>query len=120
SVVFVDDDPAAVAAVRGNLEVLGPVATRASVVRADALRYLAGALAVDLVVADPPYGFDGWDVLLRALVGRTGLLVAEAGHGWEPGPEWETVKVRRYGGTVVTVMQPALRLKSPLRQDGEA
>ena len=118
--VFVDDDPAAVAAVRANLEVLGTVASRASVVRANALQYAAASPGVDLVLVDPPYSVDGWGTLLRALEGRAGLLVAETGREWEPGPEWETVKVKRYGGTVVTVVQPLSRLRSLLRQEGEA
>jgi 16S rRNA (guanine966-N2)-methyltransferase len=120
SAIFVDDDRAAVAAIRANLEVLGDGVGRASVVRADALRYAAGARPVDLVLVDPPYRFDGWPGLLRALSGRTGLLVAETGAAWEPGTGWETVKVKRYGGTVVTVVRPIARPRSLLRQEGEA
>jgi 16S rRNA (guanine966-N2)-methyltransferase len=121
SAVFVDDDRAAVAAIRANLEVLGADgAGRATVVRADAARYVAGAPQVDLVLVDPPYRFDGWAGLLQPLAGRTGLLVAETGAAWQPGPGWETVKVRRYGGTVVTVVQPIARPRSLPRQEGEA
>jgi len=123
-VTFVDHDPAAVATVRANLGVLGEEADRATVVCSDVLRYLVGASpalpvpsAPDLALADPPYDFDGWGPLLGALAGGTRLLVAEtgaeAGAGWDPGPEWETVKVRRYGGTVVTVAQPVARSKPP-------
>jgi 16S rRNA (guanine966-N2)-methyltransferase len=121
SAIFVDDDGAAVAAIRANLEVLGrDGGGRASVVRADALRYAAGAPPADLVLVDPPYRFDGWAALLEALAGRSGLLVAETGAAWEPGPGWETVKVKRYGGTVVTVVRPIVRPRSALRQEGEA
>jgi 16S rRNA (guanine966-N2)-methyltransferase len=121
SAIFVDDDRAAVAAIQANLEVLGAEgAGRASVVRADAVRYVAGAPQVDLVLVDPPYRFDGWPGLLLALSGRTGLLVAETGGAWQPGPGWETVKVKRYGGTVVTVVRPIARPRSLLRQEGEA
>jgi 16S rRNA (guanine966-N2)-methyltransferase len=120
SAVFVDNDPAAVAAIRANLAVLGAGAARAAVVQADVLGYVQGAPEVDLVLADPPYTFAGWEGLLDALAGQTGLLVAETGHDWDPGPGWETVKVRRYGGTVVTVVQPTSRSRSPLRQEGEA
>jgi 16S rRNA (guanine966-N2)-methyltransferase len=50
---FVDDDPEAVAAIRANLDMLGVAAT---VVRRDALTFLAGAAAqYDLVFCDPPY-----------------------------------------------------------------
>jgi 16S rRNA (guanine966-N2)-methyltransferase len=120
SAVLVDNDPGAVAAIQTNLAVLGPAASRASVVRGDALRYAARAPEADLVLLDPPYSFDGWDALLRALAGRTRLLVAETGGDWEPGRGWETVKVKRYGGTVVTVVQPGSRPTSPLHQEGEA
>jgi 16S rRNA (guanine966-N2)-methyltransferase len=121
SAIFVDDDRAAVAAIRANLEVLGADDVgRGSVVRADALRFAAGAPQVDLVLVDPPYRFDRWADLLEALAGRTGLLVAETGAPWEPRPGWETVKVKRYGGTVVTVVRPTVRPRSLLRQEGEA
>jgi 16S rRNA (guanine966-N2)-methyltransferase len=121
SAIFVDDDRAAVAAIRANLEVLGGDGLgRASVVRADALRYAAGAPPVDLVLVDPPYRFDGWAALLAALAGRTGLLVAETAAVWDPGPGWETVKVKRYGGTVVMVVHPIVRPRSLPRQEGEA
>jgi 16S rRNA (guanine966-N2)-methyltransferase len=121
SAILVDDDRAAVAAIRANLGVLGAtVATRATVLRADALQYVASAPPADLVLVDPPYGFGRWDDLLGSLESRTGLLVAETGREWEPGPGWETVTVKRYGGTVVTVVEPTSRSRSPLRQEGEA
>jgi 16S rRNA (guanine966-N2)-methyltransferase len=120
SAVFVDDDPAAGAAIRANLEALGgDLGGQWSVVRADVLRYLPGAPIVDLALVDPPYRFDGWPALLAALHPRAGLVVAETGADWDPGSRWETVKVKRYGGTVVTVVQPMGRPNSPLRQEGE-
>ena len=109
--VLVDNHPAALSAVRQNLGVLGGVAERATVVRADALTYAATAQSFDLVFADPPYSFERWDDLLERLHSRTGLLVAETGFEkgrspWSPGAQWETVKVRRYGGTVVAIAKP--------------
>jgi 16S rRNA (guanine966-N2)-methyltransferase len=121
SALFVDDDRTAVSAIRANLAGLGAdFEARAAVIRADAVRYAATAPQVDLVLVDPPYGFAGWAGLLRALTGRTSLLVAETGAEWEPGPGWETVKVRRYRGTVVTVVQPTAPPRAPLHQEGEA
>jgi 16S rRNA (guanine966-N2)-methyltransferase len=121
---FVDRDRAAIATIRTNLEVLGPAARAASVVCADAVQYLSTAPVVDLVFADPPYGFDAWPRLLAGLRNRTTWLVAETGHelsfeGQTSAAEWETVKVRRYGGTVVTVVQAAARSKPLVRQEGE-
>lgn len=107
SAVLVDYAPEAVAAIQQNLAVLGADGERATVVRADALSYAAGAPNFDLVLADPPYGFERWAELLGRLVSRTSLLVAETGASpWSPGAGWETVKVKRYGGTVVSIVQP--------------
>jgi 16S rRNA (guanine966-N2)-methyltransferase len=112
--VLVDRDGAAVATIGRNLDVLGEDASRATVVQADAMAYIVRASRFDLVLADPPYGFDGWPDLLARLADRTGLLVAETGwergsSPWSPGPGWETVKVKRYGGTVVSIAEPEAR-----------
>jgi 16S rRNA (guanine966-N2)-methyltransferase len=59
SATFVDSDPRSLAALRSNLALLG-AAHRATVLRADALRF-ASALApdaYDVVFADPPYATD--------------------------------------------------------------
>jgi 16S rRNA (guanine966-N2)-methyltransferase len=106
SAILVDSNPVAIKAIRENLRVLGPLAARATVVRGDALGYLSGAPYADLVLADPPYAFEEWPALLDRLVSRAGTLVAETGSRWDPGPAWETVKVRTYGATVVTVARP--------------
>ncbi len=90
SVTFVDRDPAALAAVRANVD--GWVATTAS-------RY-------DLVLCDPPYEYDGWN----ALVGRlpADLAVLESAAAITPPPGWRVLKSKRYGGTIVTVARPEL------------
>jgi 16S rRNA (guanine966-N2)-methyltransferase len=120
-VTFVDRDPAAVAAIRFNLHVLDELDAPAPVACADVLRYVVTAPRVDLVLADPPYDFDGWPALLDSLRDRTSLLVAEtaADTGLAAAPGWETVKVRRYGGTVVTVVQPVARPNPLAQQEGE-
>jgi 16S rRNA (guanine966-N2)-methyltransferase len=119
AVTFVDSDPEAQKAIRSNLAVLGDLQARAKVVRADVLRYCAGAPGVDVVLADPPYAFDSWSALLGLLRSRTEVLVAETGAGWDPAPGWETVKERRYGSTVVTVVQSVPRPQASVRQEGE-
>lgn len=111
SAVLVDHHAGAVATIQRNLGVLGETAARAKVVRADALVYAARAPRFDLALADPPYGFDRWDELLERLHSRTNLLVVETGFEregspWSPGAGWETGKVRRYGGTVVSIIKP--------------
>ncbi|MDE3205131.1 MAG: 16S rRNA (guanine(966)-N(2))-methyltransferase RsmD [Acidobacteriota bacterium] len=113
SAVLVERHPAAVEAIKRNLQVLGDDAARATVVRADALEYVRRAPDFDLVFADPPYRFDAWPQLLEALAGRCRLLVAETGWEgattpWSPGPGWQTVKARRYGGTLVSIAKPEI------------
>ncbi|HLI54383.1 MAG TPA: 16S rRNA (guanine(966)-N(2))-methyltransferase RsmD [Acidimicrobiales bacterium] len=106
--VLVESDPAAVRAIRANLEVLADVGHLAAVVCSDALRYLAGGVPpFDVVFADPPYAYARWPELLRLLRPVASLLVAETGGDWEPGSGWETVKQRRYGGTVVSIVRPS-------------
>jgi 16S rRNA (guanine966-N2)-methyltransferase len=119
AVTFVDSDPEAQKAITYNLSVLGDLRDRATVVRADVLRYCAQAPTVDVVLADPPYAFDSWGALLGLLRGRTEVLVAETGSGWDPGAGWETVKERKYGSTVVAVLQSPSRPQASVRQEGE-
>ena len=118
-VVLVDHSADAVAAIRANVGVLGADGDRCEVRRTDALRYAAGAPGFDVVFADPPYDFDRWAPLLEQLAPRTGLLVAETGSPWAPGPAWETVKVKAYGDTVVSIAQPAVPVSVPRTEEGE-
>jgi 16S rRNA (guanine966-N2)-methyltransferase len=124
SAILVDNDDRALEAVRDNLAVLGSDAGRVTVVRDDALRYLTRAPRIDLVLADPPYDFDAWARLLSLLEQRSGLLVAETATAWEPSDGWETVKQRKYGGTVVTIVQrcfaPAEGIQPEVSQEGES
>ena len=119
SVAFVDSDSSAQEAIKANLAVVGDLKARATVVRGDALRYCARAPKFDVVLADPPYGFASWPALLDLLMSRTETLVAETGSEWNPGPAWETVVVKKYGGTVVTVARPNARPTAVVRQEGE-
>ena len=99
---FVDSSPAAVAAIRANLTTteLGDAAT---VVRADVLRWLEGAPAVDLALVDPPYAFDAWEDLLERL--DAGVAVLESGRELDVGEQWRVLRLKRYGGTVVTIVR---------------
>jgi 16S rRNA (guanine966-N2)-methyltransferase len=101
---FVDSDPRAVAVVRANLEATG-LADRASVVRGDALRFLAGAGHFDLALLDPPYTFgdDEWAALLGALDADVAVLESDR-EVPVPAP-WEVLRSKRYGGTVVLLAQ---------------
>lgn len=108
---FVESDRRAADVVEQNLRDLG-MADRAVVLR----RPVAACLdqlpdAVDLVLADPPYAFDGWAELLAALAPRLSpdaLVVAESDRSPALPEGWEKVRERTYGGTVVLFARPAL------------
>lgn len=97
---LVENAPAALVALRANVEELGLAAT---VVDADAGRYLAGPVSpYDLVLVDPPYELDVDPVLadLRPWVTEGGVLVVERRtRGPAPGvPEgFVAERDRRYG-----------------------
>ena len=112
--IFVDNDRLAREAIARNLSVLGELAGRARLVATDAVRFASAMEPVDLVLADPPYDYADWASLLDELRGRTRILVTETRHAWDPGPAWETVKVKKYGGTVVTVSMPT---EAPVSQN---
>ena len=99
---FVDDDGRALAAVRANLEATG-LTDRATVVRSDAIRYLAGACPVGLALLDPPYAFsDGqWSALLHGL--DADVVVIESDRDVPVPAPWRVLRVKRYGGTVVQI-----------------
>ena len=111
--VFVDRDKGAVSAVRANLAATGLSEDRAAVATTDALRWLATAPDADLVLCDPPYDWAEWDALVsgirRLLEAAGGLAVLEADHRLELGEGWQTLTVKQYGGTVVTVARPATK-----------
>ena len=102
SVVFVDDASAAVGAIRGNLTAL-QIEDQAKVLREDVLRFLDRAHDFDLALCDPPYEFAAWDALLTRL--HATLAVLESRRPVEVPAEWEVIKHKRYGGTLVTVVR---------------
>ncbi len=59
--------------------------------------------AVDVVTADPPYGWQGWGSLLDSLARFRPLVVAETGDDLALPAGWRALRARRYGGTVVTL-----------------
>ncbi|MGP0029732.1 MAG: RsmD family RNA methyltransferase [Acidimicrobiales bacterium] len=98
---FVDQDLAAVQAVRANLDAVGLADRPATVVRAALPGWLRGAPAFDLALCDPPYGFDEWAALLADL--QVDAAVLESSQPIAPTAGWVITKERRYGGTLVTV-----------------
>lgn len=117
-VTFVDVAAASLDAVRTNLDTTD-LAERATVLRSDVLAALdvshpriAGPY--DLVLADPPYDFDGWAELLDALgavLAPDATVVAESATSSGgvladavAGVGGTILRQRSYGGTVVTMM----------------
>lgn len=97
---FVDHEAPVLDVVRTNLVLTGLYA-RATVVQADVLDWLATAAPVDVALVDPPYPFDEWPALLGSLAAGTAVL--ESDREIDLGGRWEALRVKRYGGTVVTL-----------------
>jgi 16S rRNA (guanine966-N2)-methyltransferase len=109
SVTFVERDPAAITALRANLEAVGlgeaEQTGEATVVRSDAHRWVrTTASRYDLVLCDPPYDYGEWAALLPHLPGD--LAVLESGAAIDVGAGWGVLRSKRYGGTIVTVVRP--------------
>jgi 16S rRNA (guanine966-N2)-methyltransferase len=100
AVTFVDHDAKAIATLRANLQATG-LADGATVLRADATRFEGGPF--DLALLDPPYAFDddAWARLLSGLDAH--IAVLESDHEVPLPAPWEVLRVKRYGGTVVTI-----------------
>ena len=98
---FVERDRAALRALDENLDTLD-LAERSRVLRSDATQ-AASALDVDIVFADPPYDFEGWDTLLANV--RSSYFVAESGRRIDAADGWSVVRSKRYGRTWVTFLE---------------
>jgi 16S rRNA (guanine966-N2)-methyltransferase len=101
--VFVENDRVALAALRKNLEHLG-VSERSTVIASDAVTNASQQRDIDVVIADPPYGYTEWEKLLKGVT--AGLVVLESGRPIDAVPGWETVRSKKYGRTHVAFLQP--------------
>jgi 16S rRNA (guanine966-N2)-methyltransferase len=101
---FVEQARPAVSAIRANLAALGYGPQSSTVVASDVLNWAKpGQAGVDLVMADPPYAWQGWDALLARLEVARPLVLAETGADLVLPPGWQALRAKRYGGTVVTL-----------------
>jgi 16S rRNA (guanine966-N2)-methyltransferase len=109
SATFVDSAPAALRALRSNLETLG---AEGEVRRQDAVRFVAGAAAAgeqyDLAFLDPPYRFAGrlgaqLSAILPAVLASGGIVVAESDRREPIGLELPLLDERRYGDTLIRI-----------------
>jgi 16S rRNA (guanine966-N2)-methyltransferase len=117
SVTFVEQDRQALATIRANLARLRLDGPQARLHAGDALAHLALVADATIVLADPPYAFGQWAQLGAGLRDNDfrGLAVLESGADIDLGGGWDVVRVKRYGGTVVTV---ARTRKGPSRMRG--
>ena len=95
---------AAVAAIDENIATLG-LRDRTTVRVGDAIT-AAPRIDADLAFADPPYEFDEWPRLLRAITAQ--LVVAEAAAIVDAPVDWEQGRTKRYGRTWVTFLRREL------------
>jgi 16S rRNA (guanine966-N2)-methyltransferase len=103
---FVERARGALAVINDNIASLG-LRERARVVAGDP-PVVVSHLDVDLVFADPPYGFDDWPRLLDAIgPERVRVVVTEASDPVAAAPGWEQGREKRYGRTWVTFLHSA-------------
>jgi 16S rRNA (guanine966-N2)-methyltransferase len=100
SVIFVDSDPAALAAARENLKAVGLESKAATFVRASLPGWTGRP--VDLVLADPPYSMEGVGDVLASIDAE--MVVLESRDAPEVPVGWSHLRERRYGTTLVTVL----------------
>jgi len=117
-VTFVEHSRRAVSAARANLAKLGYGPERANVACAEVLKWVHGletgpsrgpaqGAKPDLVMADPPYAWRAWPALLGGLGDLAPLVLIETDGEPELPPPWYTVKAKRYGSTLVSLVRCA-------------
>lgn len=102
-VTFSEIDRSARSVLEANVAGLG-VGERCRVVGSDGSSLVAAG-PWDLVLADPPYAFGGWAAFLPAAaagLAPDGVVVIESDHEPPLPAMLRALRVRRYGGTVVT------------------
>jgi 16S rRNA (guanine966-N2)-methyltransferase len=98
---FVERSADAVRVIRANLVKLG-IANKATVLAGDSISVARSLTAIDLAIADPPYGFGGWDELLAVVKARTVVLEGDA--EVEPPPGWKLARHKAHGRTHVSIL----------------
>lgn len=99
---LVEQDRRAVDCIENNIAAIG-YEDRTTVVRSDVLEWIKRSPdRFDLVLVDPPYADDHWPEVLDAIDSR--WLVAESSSAMPEHPQWDVVREKSYGTTVVTVL----------------
>ncbi|MBU3688627.1 MAG: 16S rRNA (guanine(966)-N(2))-methyltransferase RsmD [Acidimicrobiales bacterium mtb01] len=105
---FIERDKRALEAIRANVSKLGLV-DRTRVVAGDTLTSVVGQRNIDLLLADPPYGFSDWDRFFTAIepvVVDDAVVVVESDREPVERDGWEVVRSKRYGRAWVTFLRP--------------
>lgn len=99
---FVERDRGALDVLRQNISTLG-LSEQATVISGDATSLANAGIECDVLLADPPYGFATWQALLNQVRASVAVIESDDPIGEIAG--WETVRERRYGGTIVTFLK---------------
>lgn len=95
---FVEKSRANAGIIRANLDDLG---LRGEVEIQDVMTFIRRQHAFDLAFVDPPYEFDNWSSLLRAL--NAGVAICESDRFIEPTDRWSLLREKRYGRAHVCI-----------------
>jgi 16S rRNA (guanine966-N2)-methyltransferase len=108
SCTFVDTSRRSLEAAKQNLAAVGLEGSAARFVVDDLAAWAKRQLpaSIDLVLADPPYAWDGWGGLLGSLADVADVVVAESDRDVPPTPGWGLLRSLRHGSTVVSVLVP--------------
>lgn len=100
--IFVEKDRDALRILRSNIENLG-LSDRSTVIAGDAASAAEHQRDIDIVIADPPYGFTDWESLIEGV--SAGLVVLESDKPIGDIAGWETVREKKYGRTFVSFLR---------------
>ena len=103
--VFVEKDRAALQVLRTNIKNLN-LESRTSVISGDAVLVAGQQRDVDVLIADPPYGYNEWSTLLENV--EAGLVVLESDRPVGDIDGWDTIREKKYGRTFVAFLERAV------------
>lgn len=103
---FVDLASRSLQVARANVTAVGLDGRSVTFVRDDLVRWAGQqeSVSFDLILVDPPYQWDQWADLLSALQGVAAAVAAESDREIAPPTGWASLRTRRFGGTVVSVL----------------
>lgn len=105
--IFVENDRDALVVLRANIQDLG-LTDRSTIIGADAMLAVNSHGHCDILIADPPYGFEKWEQILKQT--ESDLIIIESDRALSEISGWMQTRSKRYGRTHVTFLT---------REDGE-